>query len=45
MKVAPGIYPLNGADENSPCSLTVDFALTYFLVPANTSARSARSTS
>ncbi len=32
MKVAPGIYPLNGADENSPCSLTVDFALTYFLV-------------
>ena len=32
MKVAPGIYPLNGADENSPCCLTVDFALTYFLV-------------
>ena len=32
MKVAPGIYPLNGADENSVCSLTVDFALTYFLV-------------
>lgn len=32
MKVAPGIYALNGADENSPCSLTVDFALTYFLV-------------
>ncbi|MBQ8971667.1 MAG: acetyl-CoA decarbonylase/synthase complex subunit gamma [Clostridia bacterium] len=32
MKVAPGIYPLNGADENAPCSLTVDFALTYFLV-------------
>lgn len=32
MKVEPGIYPLNGADENSVCSLTVDFALTYFLV-------------
>ncbi len=32
MKVAPGIYPLNGADENSPCSLTVDIAMTYFLV-------------
>ncbi len=32
MKVDPGIYPINGADENSPCCLTVDFALTYFLV-------------
>ena len=32
MKVAPGIYPLNGADENSVCITTVDFALTYFLV-------------
>ena len=32
MKVEPGIYPLNGADENSPCITTVDFALTYFLV-------------
>jgi len=32
MKVTPGIYPLNGADENSPCALTVDFALTYFVV-------------
>ena len=32
MKVAPGIYPLNGADENSICLTTVDFALTYFLV-------------
>ena len=32
MKVTPGIYPINGADENSPCCLTVDFALTYFLV-------------
>ena len=32
MKVEPGIYPLNGADENSPCMTTVDFALTYFLV-------------
>ena len=32
MKVAPGIYPMNGADENSVCLTTVDFALTYFLV-------------
>ena len=32
MKVESKIYPLNGADENSPCALTVDFALTYFLV-------------
>lgn len=32
MKVAPGIYPINGADENSVCLTTVDFALTYFLV-------------
>ena len=32
MRVEPGIYPINGADENSPCATTVDFALTYFLV-------------
>ena len=32
MKVAPGIYPLNGATPDDPCMLTVDFALTYFLV-------------
>ena len=32
MKVEPGIYALNGADENSPCVTTVDFALTYFVV-------------
>ena len=32
MKVEPKIYPLNGADENSPCVVTVDFALTYFVV-------------
>ena len=32
MKVEPGIYPLNGADENAVCALTVDFALTYFVV-------------
>ena len=32
MKVESAIYPLNGADENSPCAITVDFALTYFLV-------------
>lgn len=31
MKVEPGIYPLNGADENSLCCTTVDFALTYFV--------------
>jgi len=32
MKVEPGIYALNGADENAPCATTVDFALTYFVV-------------
>ena len=32
MKVEPGLYPLNGADENSLCLTTVDFALTYFIV-------------
>jgi len=32
MKVEPGIYPLNGADENAICVTTVDFALTYFIV-------------
>ena len=32
MKVEPGIYPVNGADENAICALTVDFALTYFVV-------------
>ena len=32
MKVEPGLYPLNGADENSVCVTTVDFALTYFVV-------------
>ena len=32
MKVAPGIYPLNGATPDDPCMMTVDFALTYFLV-------------
>ncbi len=32
MKVEPGIYPLNKGDENSPCCITVDFALTYFVV-------------
>jgi len=32
MKVEPGIYALNGADENAPCATTVDFALTYFIV-------------
>ena len=32
MKVAPGIYPINGAGPDDPCALTVEFALTYFLV-------------
>ena len=32
MKVEPGIYALNGDDENSLCLTTVDFALTYFVV-------------
>lgn len=32
MRVEPGIYPINGADENSVCCTTVDFALTYFTV-------------
>lgn len=32
MKVEPGIYALNGADENAVCLTTVDFALTYFIV-------------
>ncbi len=32
MKVEAKVYPLNSADENAPVALTVDFALTYFLV-------------
>lgn len=32
MRVEPGIYKLNGADENAPIICTVDFALTYFIV-------------
>jgi len=32
MTVEPGVYPLNGADENAICLTTVDFALTYFIV-------------
>lgn len=32
MTVETGIYPLNGADENAPCAVTVDFALTYFII-------------
>jgi acetyl-CoA decarbonylase/synthase complex subunit gamma len=32
MRVTPGIYPIGGANENSVCCLTVDFALTYFVV-------------
>ncbi|MCL1895224.1 MAG: acetyl-CoA decarbonylase/synthase complex subunit gamma [Clostridiales bacterium] len=32
MTVEEGIYPINGAKADSPCALTVDFALTYFIV-------------
>ena len=32
MKVTPGIYPINGAGPDDPVVMTVDFALTYFLV-------------
>jgi acetyl-CoA decarbonylase/synthase complex subunit gamma len=32
MKVEPGIYPINKADENAVSVITVDFALTYFVV-------------
>ena len=32
MRVTPGIYPIGGANENSVACITVDFALTYFVV-------------
>jgi acetyl-CoA decarbonylase/synthase complex subunit gamma len=32
MRVTPGVYPLNGAKENAPFAITVDFALSYFIV-------------
>jgi acetyl-CoA decarbonylase/synthase complex subunit gamma len=32
MRVDPGIYPINGANENTVCAVSVDFALTYFIV-------------
>lgn len=32
MRVEPGIYPLNGAGADAICLITVDFALTYFVV-------------
>jgi acetyl-CoA decarbonylase/synthase complex subunit gamma len=32
MRVDPGIYPINGAGENTACAVSVDFALTYFIV-------------
>ncbi|MCL1802516.1 MAG: acetyl-CoA decarbonylase/synthase complex subunit gamma [Eubacteriaceae bacterium] len=32
MRVEPGIYPLNGADENAVVAITVDFALSYFVI-------------
>jgi acetyl-CoA decarbonylase/synthase complex subunit gamma len=32
MKMEPKIYPVNGADENAICAITVDFALSYFVI-------------
>jgi acetyl-CoA decarbonylase/synthase complex subunit gamma len=32
MRVEPGVYGLNGANDESPIICTVDFALTYFIV-------------
>ena len=32
MRVEPGVYPINGADENAVVALTVDFALSYFVI-------------
>ncbi|MDR1439272.1 MAG: acetyl-CoA decarbonylase/synthase complex subunit gamma [Clostridiales bacterium] len=32
MTVEPGVYPINGADENAVCATTVNFALTYFII-------------
>jgi len=32
MRVEPKIYSINNADENSPVLVSVDFALTYFVV-------------
>lgn len=32
MTVAQDIYPINGADENSPVLVTSNFSLTYFIV-------------
>lgn len=32
MKVEQGLYKIGSADENSPLLVTVDFALTYFIV-------------
>lgn len=34
MVVEQGIYPINNPDENSPVIITVNFALTYFIVSA-----------
>ena len=32
MTVEQGVYPINGASATSPNALTVDFALTYFII-------------
>jgi len=32
MTVEEGVYAINGASADSPCALTVDFALTYFII-------------
>jgi acetyl-CoA decarbonylase/synthase complex subunit gamma len=34
MRQEVGIYPMNKGAENDPCFVTVDFALTYFVVSA-----------
>jgi acetyl-CoA decarbonylase/synthase complex subunit gamma len=34
MRMEPGVYKLNGADENAICATTVDFALSYFVASA-----------
>jgi acetyl-CoA decarbonylase/synthase complex subunit gamma len=32
MKMEPKVYPVNGADDNAICGVTVDFALSYFVI-------------
>jgi acetyl-CoA decarbonylase/synthase complex subunit gamma len=35
IQVKPGLYPVNGANENSPILFTTNFSLTYFTVLAD----------